>query len=516
MKKYPAMIYEIGLQTIKWLSVILTFVLFVSTLIYSYYEEEIGTFLIAQHKDNLILSIVGLGVWFLFLFAVIRLTRKNSKLWKKVFLVGSILWTFVLGLILIIYGKSIPTADQVIIYRLAELYANNDFGSIVPKGSYISFYPQQFGIIGYYELLFRIVKLLSLQIPVYQVIQVLNVFFACLVVYFQQKITHLLFESEKVDILYLILMMANLPFLLYTSYVYGEIPSFALLSAGIYFFLKFMKKAQQSYWDFLLSLLFLVLSVGIRKNTIIMIIGILIVVFFECLKNFSKKIALFGVLLLFGAVSILPGIQKSYEIRSGGTVSKGVPAITYVAMGMQESIKGSGWYNGFNYNTFEAFDMDTEATVAFSKDAISQRIDELKQDKVYALSFYKNKFLTQWTDGSYYSRQATAMHDEGRSALVENIYNGDFRLVFLEFCNVYQVLIFGTGFLCMFHFSRKRNQAKSSIILYVGLIALWGGFLFHFLWEANSRYVFPFTLLLLPYCAKGIEVVLDKIECSKN
>lgn len=153
MKKYPAMIYELGLQTIKWLSLILTFVLFVSTLIYSYYEEEIGTFLIAQHKDNLILSIVGLGVWFLFLFAVIRLTRKNSKLWKKVFLVGSILWTFVLGLILIIYGKSIPTADQVIIYRLAELYANNDFGSIVPKGSYISFYPQQFGIIGYYELL---------------------------------------------------------------------------------------------------------------------------------------------------------------------------------------------------------------------------------------------------------------------------------------------------------------------------------------------------------------------------
>ena len=65
MKKYPAMIYEIGLQTIKWLSLILTFVLFVSTLIYSYYEEEIGTFLIAQHKDNLILSIVGVGAWFL-------------------------------------------------------------------------------------------------------------------------------------------------------------------------------------------------------------------------------------------------------------------------------------------------------------------------------------------------------------------------------------------------------------------------------------------------------------------
>ena len=39
---------------------------------------------------------------------------------------------------------------------------------------------------------------------------------------------------------------------------------------------------------------------------------------------------------------------------------------------------------------------------------------------------------------------------------------------------------------------------------YTGLIAVLGGFLFHTIWEANSRYIFVYSLLLMPYCAAGI------------
>ena len=49
-----------------------------------------------------------------------------------------------------------------------------------------------------------------------------------------------------------------------------------------------------------------------------------------------------------------------------------------------------------------------------------------------------------------------------------------------------------------------QGSGADSLYLYVGLIAVLGGFLFHILWEANSRYIFLYSLLMMPYCAAGI------------
>ena len=45
--------------------------------------------------------------------------------------------------------------------------------------------------------------------------------------------------------------------------------------------------------------------------------------------------------------------------------------------------------------------------------------------------------------------------------------------------------------------------------LYLGLIGVIGGFLFHIIWEANSRYIFLYSLLLMPYCARGLSTFPD-------
>lgn len=43
-----------------------------------------------------------------------------------------------------------------------------------------------------------------------------------------------------------------------------------------------------------------------------------------------------------------------------------------------------------------------------------------------------------------------------------------------------------------------------------------GGFLFHTIWEANSRYIFVYSLLLMPYCAAGIHDGLVRLAAWRS
>ena len=56
-----------------------------------------------------------------------------------------------------------------------------------------------------------------------------------------------------------------------------------------------------------------------------------------------------------------------------------------------------------------------------------------------------------------------------------------------------------TNFRKMVLFGRKGWY----ISVYLGFITILGGFLFHMMWEANSRYIFPYAMFLIPYAAFG-------------
>ena len=44
-------------------------------------------------------------------------------------------------------------------------------------------------------------------------------------------------------------------------------------------------------------------------------------------------------------------------------------------------------------------------------------------------------------------------------------------------------------------------------VIFVGIF---GGFLFHMLWEANSRYILTYACMLIPYAASGLEAVTGR------
>lgn len=251
------------------------------------------------------------------------------------------------------------------------------------------------------------------------------------------------------------------------------------------------------------------MSVQLRKNSLIFIIAVVLVSLFLWLHNRKRYMLLFAILCSICAVSILPLIQKGYELRAHNTLLSGVPAMSYFAMGMQESSRGDGWYNAFNFDTYQSSGMNTPLANQISREAISERLSYFAEHPDYAARFYSNKFLTQWTDGTYACRQATLATFGGRRNFFNELYAGKYSRYLISYCNAYQnIICLGAFLFCLGMLMKKIQPKLTGLPIYLGLIGIFGGFLFHMIWEANSRYIFLYGMMLVPYAAVGIEGLL--------
>ena len=66
----------------------------------------------------------------------------------------------------------------------------------------------------------------------------------------------------------------------------------------------------------------------------------------------------------------------------------------------------------------------------------------------------------------------------------------------------YQLLVYALVLFLLIDAARKKE--KRPLEWYVLLTAVIGGVLFHELWEAKSRYVFPYFLMMIPMAAEGL------------
>ncbi len=518
--------------------------------------------------DSPLLSLPGtviMGLFFLLPAAYISGKSLHAHRILRVFV---LFWCIFCGITQILFGKTVPAADAYSVYDIAQSLALGDTSVIHPTESYLSYYPQQIGLAAFWELFIRLWKLTGIDQHAYHFIKIIYLLLGCVIIYYQEKIVHMLWQDKRADCLYLLLAGANCPFLMYTSFVYGEIPSFAAISIGPYLLLRFLsgnaisadgKKRPTSALFALGSLCFLTLGVMLRKNSLIFIIALVLVLLcagkqchgqpnpasqdletsaksFHGIQSSRPHALLLAGLYLFCALMILPCVQKFYESRSGSTIRSGVPAISYFAMGMQESSRANGWYNGFNFNTYRDTGMDTEATALVSRAAIQERLAYFQAHPDYAAGFYLEKFLSQWTDGSYACRQATLATFGGRSPFFHSLYEGRHSRYLIAYCNLYQnILYLGAFLFCLFSLCPRHiapvpdtgapggatwnapsGAGDFGLYAFLGLITVFGGFLFHMIWEANARYIFLYGLFLLPYTARGLSQVTELLSEKVN
>lgn len=514
MTRFSSFLYRFAQHFMRYSSLFIGVLLFICGFVFTCYAEDMTSQQVLTRMDNLGINLLGILLLTGFMYLVYKLIMKSPAKGKRILLGFVMLWYLLGGVILILFSKTVPSADALSVYSAAAELAGGNTGVIHPTDSYLSFYPQQIGLTAYYELLIRLWNLLPVNQHAYHFLKCINILWAEVILLFQYKNVQQLFQSDAADISYLLLSLLHLPLLFYTSFVYGEIPSFALFCVGAWMLLKLLNREISPKKQLLFGLgstLFFAAAVALRKNTLILMIGVIIVVLFEALHRRSKKLAVLAILYTLLSCLTLPLIQTCYEHRAGNQLSTGVTAASYVAMGMQESSRANGWYNGFNFDTYQAVGMDSKAANALSKEAIAERLDYFKENPSYTISFYAGKFLSQWCDGSYASRQATLATFGGRNTFFQELYEGRYSTYFIEFCNLLQNQIYlGVLLFAVLTYKKKTSVHTQGLPLYVFMIAILGGLLFHMLWEANSRYILPYGLLLLPYAAYGIGRILTK------
>ena len=556
-------IYRFGLGIVRILTLLLAVLLFAGSFLTTCYADNMETQQVLFRLDNPLWNLLELAGFGLLFCGCLHFYDKFGRKFRRGLLIFTLGFIFCLGVLLILFGRTVPAADAMSVYNAALEWIQGNLDVIHPTVSYLSYYPQQIGLMAFLELFLRIWNLTGISAPAWHFIKLIYVCLLCAAVLFQYLSLKYLWREhwEEISCCYLLLVCCNLPMIMYSSFVYGEIPSFAALSVGLYLLLRLLSGitfpgrasdisckgmsvkpfASEASSETILSpklhctrsafftgtgsILFLALSVMLRKNSLIPIIAVLLVLLFESLRfgrSVRARLCLLGmaVCLAVTSVGILPLVQKCYEKKAGNTLSSGVTAMSYFAMGMQESSRGCGWYNGFNIDTYDAAGMDSALANEISRQAALERLAYFREHPGYAVDFYARKHLSQWADGTYASRQATLASYGGRSGFFQEVYDGSLSSAYIEWGNAWQnVLYLGTLVFCVSTVHRKRKNTATapqgsdtdslylSLYLYVGLIAVLGGFLFHILWEANSRYIFLYSLLLMPYCAAGVYTV---------
>lgn len=607
-------IYRLGLNIVMLLTLLLSMLLFAGSFLTTCYADNMETQQVLLRPDNPLWNLLELAGFGLLFCGCLYLYEKIGEKFRRGLLVFTLTFVFGLGILLILFGRTVPSADALSVYNAAAEWILGNTDIIHPTVSYLSYYPQQIGLMAFLELLLRIWNLTGLSVPAWHFIKLVYVCLLCGAVWFQYLSLQYLWPEnyKKISCCYLVLVCCNLPMIMYSSFVYGEIPSFAALSVGWYLLLRLLggvspggssrdnvspgssspggsyrnnvspggSSPDSSYRDNVSrndapsvtaydyvprmlrqilftgfgSILFLTLSVMLRKNSLIPVIAVLLVLLFEALRpgrngKIRLGLLIMAVCLAVTSVGILPLVQKCYEKKAGNTLSSGVTAMSYLAMGMQESSRGCGWYNGFNIDTYDTAGMDTAIANEISRLAIDERLTYFREHPGYTADFYLHKHLSQWADGTYASRQATLATYGGRSAFFKEVYEGSLSGGYIEWCNAWQnVLYLGVLVFCIDSLKKRRKSkvvghmadqtagrtagctadhmadqldadrhgadwhGADRLYVYVGLIAVLGGFLFHTFWEANSRYIFSYSLLLMPYCGAGVYTGICRIR----
>jgi hypothetical protein len=611
-------IYRLGLNIVMLLTMLLSMLLFAGSFLTTCYADNMETQQVLLRPDNPLWNLLELAGFGLLFCGCLYLYEKIGEKFRRGLLVFTLTFVFGLGILLILFGRTVPAADALSVYNAAAEWILGNTDIIHPTVSYLSYYPQQIGLMAFLELLLRIWNLTGLSVPAWHFIKLVYVCLLCGAIWFQYLSLQYLWPEnyKKISCCYLVLVCCNLPMIMYSSFVYGEIPSFAALSMGCYLLLRLLggvspggsyrdsvslggsslggsslggsslggsrndapsvtaydyvpRMLRQILFTGFGSILFLTLSVMLRKNSLIPVIAVLLVLLFEALRPGRNGKMRLGLLIMAVCLAVTSvGIQKCYEKKAGNTLSSGVTAMSYLAMGMQEASRGCGWYNGFNIDTYDTAGMDTAIANEISRLAIDERLTYFREHPGYTADFYLHKHLSQWADGTYASRQATLATYGGRSAFFKEVYEGSLSGGYIEWCNAWQnALYLGVLIFCIDSLKKRRESRATGhmdgrtadrmaehtagytadqmaehttgctadpivghtagctadrpgtdrlgtdhLYVYVGLIAVLGGFLFHTFWEANSRYIFSYSLLLMPYCGTGVYTGICRIR----
>ncbi len=468
-------------------------------------------------NKNSIIYILGLILTITLIYIITKIINKyfykeediesNKKIRRIVLTIFLSIYT-IFNIIWLLTKMPAVVGDQIHVCNLAQTFYSGNLEQFLPNmtyagiplSEYMKLYHQQIPLAFVYSIYFRM-----MHCDIIFILRSLNFIGNLLIIIALYKITNQLSKEHKTNktlLFILILTFITLPML--STFIYGDIPSLALCLFAVYFMMKYTETKKIKYPLF--SSLCTMVAYMMRMNSLIFVIATVIYLILNIFKEFKQTIwkeKLINIIIIIAyiLISLIPSaLVKNYWLdKYNMDKNKSYPNISYILMAMEESYRGNGWYNE---SIGEPALRDPENAKTEYVERISKRLTYFKENIGYAFKFYIDKIASMWTENTYSAIRSNLMNDN------DKLLNFTNTLTFYQ-----KALLLVTCLLSLINIIQKRKNLSINIIFLLTIFI--GGFAFHILWEAKSRYIIPYIVVLIPLASIYIDNKISKITPSQ-
>lgn len=264
----------------------------------------------------------------------------------------------------------------------------------------------------------------------------------------------------------------------------------------------------------ILSSIFLMLAVLMKKNFIIALAACICYLFLHYLKEHDKNILKMMVLFVIVFVAGKMIMTVGFEVATGKKINKGVPSILWVAMGTDPDnhVRSGGWYNKKFIDVYVSNNYDREKAAKQGEKMVSGYIKQYKRHPKKACEFFSKKLTTTWTDPLYesiFSGPKAAAGQYVKTKQLHHLFNEEKHDTYLYTgMKAYIILLLAAVWIFVIKYLKEYDKAA------FGLIFLIGGFLFHLFWETKGQYVYPYIFMQIPTAAYAVTRFYEKISAK--
>lgn len=408
------------------------------------------------------------------------------------------------SLFIVLLFRSVATCDSEALSKIATEFMRGNYQSF-EKGEYLYRYSFQTGMTALLEIIYRIFGVEN-----FIVFQMINSVSILMIIYMLNRITWELSEDEEAVRLEAGLSMGMLPLFLFSTFVYGDIIGWAFGVCSIYFVIRYLKTDKWTY--ILKAAVLLAVGVVVKSNINILVVAAVIAILLHAISCQNYKSLIWAISLVLISQSGVMLVNNIYTIRAGlEKFPEGIPKIAWIAMSMQEGDEGGyacGWYNGYNWLVYEENHFDRALTTQACMANLTDSLKRFLHEQRFALDFFYKKFTSQWNAPTFQSmitNEWSSRYVENLSPLAHFFIYGSGRDLLYGIMNFYHFFMF----LCTMincWISRRRWSFENAYFV----LNIFGGFLFHMIWEAQSRYILGYFVLMLPLAAFGLQGMLGK------
>ncbi|MDR0789133.1 MAG: hypothetical protein LBN03_02955 [Bifidobacteriaceae bacterium] len=356
------------------------------------------------------------------------------------------------------------------------------------------------------------------------------------------KITSILFENDKITIIYYIIVPFCVPFTFFVSWAYGNIPSICIMIFAILQLLLFF---QEHKWSQVIKILiFALFGFLFKLSAEIIIIAMIIIIFLKVFETLQKTLykkyitlimGLFFIIICVPYIMIFIGnnLQSEYKITkfpSKINFVQGLNAfdekdkIDYKNLQIEnpkiytvdaEDLIGK-WSSLISGETM-TLKYDDESARIRTDERLKYRIHEFITNPNIAVRYFFRKQVVDWNSpdfsaitnwglanyirSDYYQESEYTLKIIGLFAKDQIGYN-----IVYNFADGYQTLIYLSILICSVCVFRniKIKTSKLRLEYYIIPLSFLGQFYLSFVAESGGRFNFHVFILILPYAAFGI------------